>query len=132
MLGKTSGYGSVRWNGKSEYVHRIIFEQANGPIPDHLVVDHECHNRNPSCPRNGSCPHRSCQNPAHMQLVTRGRNRANAPIAGAAAIHAAKSECVNGHALMGDNLKPNKRGARICRKCAKKRNAEYYQRSIGR
>jgi len=120
---KTIGYGCVRLDGRTQYVHRLIYEQTYGPIPDGLVVDHTCHNADPTCREGNSCPHRACQNPAHMQLTTRGKNRANAPIAGMAAVHAAKTHCVNGHPLVGDNLKPGK--GRICRTCARARAAAY-------
>lgn len=41
------GYGQVRVDGKLEYVHRIAWEQVNGPVPEGLLVLHHCDN--PPC-----------------------------------------------------------------------------------
>lgn len=43
----SSGYG-VRYSkehGRSVKVHRWVWEQVNGPIPDGMVIRHLCHNR---------------------------------------------------------------------------------------
>lgn len=55
------GYGTVRHNGRTEYVHIVVWEEANGPIPDGLTVEHKCRTRN-------------CVRLAHMELVTRAEN----------------------------------------------------------
>lgn len=59
QLGRTgSGYGVCRnLEGKQVSAHRFFFEQANGPIPDGLQIDHLCRTR-------------ACVNPDHMELVT--------------------------------------------------------------
>ncbi len=36
------GYGGVRIEGRDYYVHRLVWEQANGPIPEGLMVCHTC------------------------------------------------------------------------------------------
>lgn len=75
------GYGQMGRGSKVYYVHRLVWEEANGPIPDGLVVDHTCHNRDRACAGGRSCPHRRCCNLDHMELVTsitnvrRGRSR---------------------------------------------------------
>jgi len=56
-----SGYGSVRVDGRSEYVHRHAWVLRYGPIPDTLHVLHRCDNP-------------PCINPAHLFL---GTNRDN-------------------------------------------------------
>jgi hypothetical protein len=43
------GYGQFRADGQTHYVHRVVWEQANGPIPDGLFVLHRCDN--PPCAR---------------------------------------------------------------------------------
>jgi hypothetical protein len=43
--------------GKQYYVHRVLYEALIGPVPDGLVLDHEC------------C-HRGCVNPYHLEPVT--------------------------------------------------------------
>ena len=35
-----AGYMRVRFNGKSDYVHRVIWEHVNGPIPKGMHIDH--------------------------------------------------------------------------------------------
>jgi hypothetical protein len=36
----SNGYVSVWFNGKNDYMHRVIWEFVNGPIPKGMVVDH--------------------------------------------------------------------------------------------
>ena len=50
-------YNHIRINGKQVYVHRAMYEQEVGPIPDGLVLDHLCHQ--PPCIR-----------PDHLDPVT--------------------------------------------------------------
>lgn len=73
-LGATAGnykgrlrYGRVNWNGRAQYVHRVVYELANGPIRAgmHLVrkVD-VCHSDERCC------------NPAHwMPVAARTKTR---------------------------------------------------------
>jgi hypothetical protein len=56
--GLTHGYGRIRHNGKTPYVHRLAWEWKNGPIPEELEVDHLCEVRH-------------CVNHDHMILVTK-------------------------------------------------------------
>ena len=36
----SEGYRKVRLNGKRYMLHRIIYEMANGPIPEGILIDH--------------------------------------------------------------------------------------------
>lgn len=58
------GYGNFIRDKKNHYVHRAVWEQANGPIPGGLFVDHKCHNR-------------ACCNIDHLRLVTASQNAQN-------------------------------------------------------
>lgn len=62
---KTKGdYGTFMWNGRQGLVHRFSYEQAYGPIPIGLEIDHTCHTP-------------SCVNPAHLRAVTNKQNIEN-------------------------------------------------------
>ena len=43
----TGGYGSLWWDGKVQYAHRVAWELENGPIPEGMQVLHHCDN--PPC-----------------------------------------------------------------------------------
>jgi hypothetical protein len=57
------GYGQLATGqpGERVYTHRYAYEQAKGPIPAGMVIDHLCRNR-------------ACCNPDHLEVVTRGEN----------------------------------------------------------
>jgi HNH endonuclease len=97
------GFGHCRAaDGRPGYAHRLAYEMTIGPIPPGLTIGH-------------LCGVRACVNPAHLRAITfrdavlRGR--------GIAARNAAKTHCVNGHPLAGDNLYVNPQGTRHCRAC---------------
>lgn len=55
------GYGFVSWQGRPRLVHRVVYENLKGPIPEGLQLDHLC--RQPAC----------C-NPKHLEPVTNREN----------------------------------------------------------
>ncbi len=60
--GATNGrYGNKRINGRLHYVHRLAYEETNGPIPAGLHVLHHC-----------DTP--LCYEPEHLYLGTPSRN----------------------------------------------------------
>lgn len=135
------GYRILKGRDRRTYsAHRVAYELAHGPIPAGALVDHDCHNADPTCTAGQSCPHRVCCNPAHLRLATQRENT----LAGKtrAAANAAKTKCDNGHALSGPNLFIDRKGYRQCRACKverqrrsaraiRARNIELHGRSRG-
>ena len=66
----SDGYGYLQVNGRITQVHRYAYEEAHGPIPDGMMIDHICHNR-------------TCVNVDHLRLATAAQNNSN--LAGATA-----------------------------------------------
>jgi hypothetical protein len=101
------GYGRLHLNGKRSRAHRTAYEDANGQIPEGLVLDHLCRIRH-------------CVNPDHLEPVTNGENVHRAGAARRAAI----THCPKGHEYTPENSYFCRRGTRSCRSCradAKKR-----------
>ncbi len=96
------GYGYVRWEGRAQRVHRVVYELLTGPIPAGLVLDHLC--RRPSCVR-----------PDHLEPVTHQENMGRSG-------PAVKTRCRKGHELTpGNTYIARKTGARSCLKCRRER-----------
>lgn len=57
----SNGYGRIRVDGIVRLVHRVAYEEAVGPIPEGLEIDHLCRNK-------------LCILPAHLEPVTRRVN----------------------------------------------------------
>jgi hypothetical protein len=94
------------------YAHRFAYELLVGPIPPGLHIDHLCRNR-------------LCVNPTHLEPVTQAENnrRGRSPIAA----NLAKTHCLRGHELRGDNVRltPGGRG-RVCRTCHREKESARY------
>lgn len=52
-----NGYGKVRFEGKCQMAHRVVYSLLVGPIPENCVLDHLCRKR-------------LCCNPDHLEPVT--------------------------------------------------------------
>jgi hypothetical protein len=117
-----TGYGKWYPVDREVAAHRFAYEQAIGPIPDSLDIDHVCHSSDAICPGGWTCPHRLCVNPAHLEAVThrenilRGRNHI--------ADQMRKTHCIRGHPLPE---KRDKRGQRVCNRCWV---ARYHERKV--
>lgn len=94
---------------KSMHAHRWAYEDAHGPVPDGLELDHLC--RVPACVKaiaNG-------QGPAHLEAVTHRVNMLRGETVAAA--NAAKTHCPQGHPYEGDNVSVETSGSRRCLTC---------------
>ncbi len=108
------GYGSTGYRCKSMNAHRVAWLAFRGPIPEGMMVCHQCDNR-------------KCINPHHLWL---GSMRANAWDARLKGRHheASKTHCVRGHRLEGANLQVTRQGGhktgirRVCVACQRARN----------
>jgi len=98
----SKGYACFAVAGKSHLAHRVAWEDANGPIPDGLTIDHLCRVRN-------------CVNVAHMELVTIAENGRRARVA--AGYHIGGT-CGRGHHLSDENIR-HRRGRLECITCSR-------------
>jgi hypothetical protein len=55
------GYGHISADGGARRVHRVMWENEFGPVPDGLELDH-------------LCGQRACCNPQHLEAVTHTEN----------------------------------------------------------
>lgn len=102
------GYGSatLRHPDLAQYkwrAHRLVYTLLAGPIPDGLQLDHLCRVRN-------------CVNPGHLEPVTAQENVRRSA---SAAFWRSKTHCPQRHPYDARNTGLTKRGARICRTCAR-------------
>lgn len=99
------GYGTIRVEGRTLKVHRVVYEQLVGPIPPGLELDHV---------RERGCIHRHCCHPDHLEPVTHRVNVLRGD--GMAAQRARRTHCPRGHEYNETNTYRSKHG-RECRAC---------------
>lgn len=101
--GKTDGDGYGVFGAGPDRIHRVVWQELVGPVPEGLVLDHLCRVR-------------TCCNPDHMRCVTPGENVLCGY--GISAMNARKTHCANGHEFNEENTSPRKgRGGRECKPC---------------
>jgi hypothetical protein len=110
------GHGTKWHNGAVRLVHRIAWEEANGPIPHGLCVLHRCDN--PSCVR-----------PEHLFLGTKGDNNVDRNTKGRSRSHnRGITQCLRGHWYTPENTHLDRFGKRSCRTCRAAAQAAYLAR----
>ncbi len=115
----------MRWSGRHRkeddrpmsginYAYRVLWEEANGPIPPKMVLHHRCENS-------------WCVNLSHLELLTQGDHLREHGIPGDWG-QADKTHCPAGHPYDKDNTYTyvtkdgsTERHCRICRRAAKQR-----------
>ena len=96
------GYAKIHVGDRPRMAHRVAYELARGPIPDGMVIDHLCRNR-------------ECTNPAHMELVRSRENTMRSPVA-PASVNSKMTHCREGHLLVEVPAHYKKR-QRFCPTC---------------
>lgn len=97
----TKGYPCFAMNGVSQLAHRLAYEEARGPIPDGMTIDHICRVRN-------------CVNVDHLEVVSIAENNHRKRMTGGLQ---AGGECIRGHELKPENIYRHPRGHLECREC---------------
>ncbi len=126
QAGKKNGYGCF-WLSRDSadwmvMAHRFAWEQANGPVPAGMTLDHLCHTAQvATCPGAGDCAHRSCVRPNHLEPVPLGENIRRGG-------NGAKTHCKRGHEFTPENTYVLKRGGRSCRICLRMHGANSRER----
>ena len=105
------GYGQVRGDdGRTMLCHRVTFEYFRDVIPEGLVLDHLCRNRD-------------CCNPWHAEPVPQRLNikRGNGPLSAGwqlAEANLSKTHCPRGHEYTaGNTYQVPRTNHRQCRAC---------------
>lgn len=112
------GYGVVRVDGRTRFVHLVRYEREVGPVPEGMELDHFRCDAGPD----------ACCNPLHCRPVSHRENMLRGDTVAAAS--AARTHCAKGHELSGTNLVPSKlrRGVRECRTCCTARKTAWKRR----
>lgn len=108
----TNGYGCVKVGSltdgtrRTARVHVVVWEHANGPVPEGLELDHLCRQRD-------------CHEPTHLEPVTTRENvlRGLSPTA----VNARKTCCPQNHLYDDANTYTDAKGCRHCRACGRAR-----------
>lgn len=109
-----SGYGVFSLRGRRLVAHRVAYEHWIGPIPEGMVLHHECRIR-------------PCVNPSHLRPVSTRENLLLGE--GVSAVAAKKTHCPQGHPYDEKNTYVNPAGKRQCRTCLAARRRQWGKKS---
>lgn len=91
--------------GKTVLVHCYVWERLVGPIPDGMVIDHQCRNR-------------ACCNIDHLRVVTPKQNVTENIVGCNWQLNAAKTHCKRVHEFTPENTRSQNGGrGRFCKTC---------------
>ncbi len=109
-INPVTGYASRKVNGRSQYDHRLVWEEIHGPIPPGLQIDHV---------KARGCTNKACVNLEHLELVTPRENVLRGE--SLAAQRARQTHCWRGHEFTPDNTysPPGRPTQRDCRTCTR-------------
>lgn len=108
--------GMIRIDGRSRVATWAALALDGRPRPS---TDHEsCH----------SCDNPNCVNPAHLWWGTRFENMQDKVRKGRHHSQA-KTHCLRGHPLSGENLRINSNGHRVCATCRAETDLRYYRKT---
>lgn len=108
-----NGYGTMRVHYRREYVHRISYELAKGPIPDGLHIDHLCRNRR-------------CVEPSHLEAVTPAENTRRAVPHWEPRTKPKPERCGKGHPITDENTYRRTPRGWGCRECDRQWGRTHY------
>lgn len=115
------GYGHVYDRRIKKYrgAHRVALSLHLGvAVADLIQANH-------------TCDVRLCCNPSHLYNGTQKQNQQDMSSRGRSAMQK-KTHCVHGHPLVGDNLRMNTRGERVCLTCDHETQKRSRQRRLER
>lgn len=120
----SSGYGAFHpVQGETIPVHRYVYANLVGEIPEGFHVDHRCHN-DTDCPP-GPCPHRLCVNPAHLEAVPPQVNVNRSHNS-----NIRKTHCPRGHEYTPENTRTQIKSYGEGRKCKTCEREGVYMKSL--
>lgn len=112
------GYARASVAGRKWLIHRWLYEQLVGVVPDGMELDHLC--RRPSC-----------VNPRHLEPVTHRTNVLRGRVAEVQRERMlSKTECKRGHQFDAENTYIDGKGTRSCRTCRRAANRRWQAKVV--